>query len=187
MRKNYFLAMIFIMGLIGGCLVPKNKIMTTPVYPKLNFDSSIRELAIKDSSMESNNFFLNDTLFLKLFEHSQIYKDEAIEFLKEKDHNYQQLAICILSMQNLEINDYTDFSEAFTTLYEKGNIPEWLLANLMCPNFFKNDVIVKNYSKPKVIKLLERIKSNRTSSKELKQNVTEILSGQAWSELKNSE
>jgi hypothetical protein len=187
MRYNYFLVVFFIIGLIDACSMPKNKTMTTSIYPKLNFDSSVKELAAKDSNMESNNFFLNDTLFLKLFEHSKIYKNEAIEFLKEKGHNNQQLAICILSMQNLEISDYIDFAEAFTSLYEKGNIPEWLLFNLLCPNFFKNDVIVKNYRSPNVIQLLGRIKKNNTTSKELKQNVTEILSGQAWSELKNSE
>jgi len=187
MRYNYFLIVLFLIGLIGACSSSKNKTMITTAYPKLNFDSSITELAVKDSSMESNNFFLNDTLFLKLFEHSELYKEDAIVFVKKGGHSNQQLVICILTMQNLTINDYVSFAEAFITLYEKGNISEWLLFNLLNPNFLKNDVIVRNYSNQRVIKLLEKIKSSNTASKELKQNVTEILSGQAWNELKNSE
>jgi hypothetical protein len=188
MRFNYFFAVFFIICLIGACSSSNQKVKPIPINQKNNFDISIKiiDITIGDSGLDYHEEILTDSNFLILFEHSNAYKEDAIRYLRNSEHTSQQLLICILAMQNLEINDYIDFCEAFTMLYEKGNIPEWVLIVLISPNFLKKHVIIENYSNPKVIKLLERINNYSSASKELKQNVTEILSGQAWNELKMS-
>jgi len=189
MKYNYLLSVLFIIGLVGACSSSDQKIRSILMNQKKNFDSSINiiDKAIGDSGLDYHEEIVSDTNFLNLFEHSKIYKEDAIRFLKDSGHTSQQLLICILSMQNLGVNEYIDFSESFITLYEKGNIPEWVLIVLISPNFLKKHVVIENYNMPDVIKLLERVKSNCIASKELKQNITEILSGKAWSELKHSE
>ena len=75
------------------------------------------------------------------------------------------------------------FFKSIVELYDINHVSENVINFAILNRLNKKNQIIKNYSDPIVISLLKRIKDNKALSKEMKQTIDEILSGEIWNNL----
>ena len=194
MRRKFLQTLVIAFGLLficQGCSNQRFKPEKKSVSPadtdhrKIDFDDTILSINSKlDSNWTFNEEVLTDSEFVNIYKQGKAYKEEAIRFVTQKGQSVQKLKICILAMQDLELNDYVDFCEAVVEVFNKGDLPEYCLKTIVFPNFLKKHIIIENYDNQRVIELLNRIRDNKSISADFKDNIVNILSGKAWNNLK---
>lgn len=197
MKSNLYRLLIgvFFVSLCSGCsgsisspsakqdIDNKLTVMDTN-YQKVGFDTTILLIEKKAINNVSWDELFGIKEFVNLFEHSSFYIDSAIQFLEREEYTPAQKKISINSMQRVKLEEYVRLCEECKALYDAGKISENILEWAISPNFSNRHVIVRNYDKAVVIKLLNGIKSDSKISNEFKERIEKILSGKSLEGLK---
>jgi hypothetical protein len=114
--------------------------------------------------------------------------EDAIAFLSGEHINNTQQMVCLCAMQKLSKEDYVRFCNHLLILYDQIKVSEHTLeaAIMTPPSFPHNRIIVDNYRDPNVIKLLKNIEEDKKVKKEIKEYVSNILSGKAKKDLEST-
>jgi hypothetical protein len=154
-------------------------------FNKKNFDSLIVNIDTSiGTSLDYSEELLANPSFMEIYNHSNSYFGDALNFISKDSLSGWHPYVCILVMQNLPISEYMKFCNVYLNLFEKGKISEGILHVLIDPNFFKKRVIPKNFNNPEVIKFLNKVLDNGKVSNEFKVRIKTILSGEY---IKNAE
>lgn len=88
-------------------------------------------------------------------------------------------------MNRLPTSSYLDFAEKGVSLYEKDVIGEDLIKLILTFSFnHRVPVLISEFNDAKVKNVLSAAKSHPKATKQFKENIDNILSGNAYRELK---
>ncbi len=154
---------------------------------KKNFDSLMR---VTTNSMAGGLDFygelLTDTAFLELFEQYYAYFDDVKRLLATDKVTNDELIVCIMSMQNLDADDYAQICSTFVDLYNRHKISESMLETCIMPNFLNKHIVAENYKNPAIVKFLKGILKSNRLSQYFRTSLEETLSGKIWRGIESS-
>jgi hypothetical protein len=151
--------------------------------PDMKYEETILSIDAAVQNFESANFLFGEEKFVCLYENGKQFKEEAIKFLSSTTATQRQKLICIYSMQGLNLDDYISFAEGAAPLYQEGVINERLMDLIICANIPEKYILVRNYNNPKVKSLLQGITNYPNCSRDLKESIDKILTGETWNEI----
>ncbi|HZX59714.1 MAG TPA: hypothetical protein VFE54_13350, partial [Mucilaginibacter sp.] len=117
---------------------------------------------------------LLDKAFLEIFEHSPSYFDDATKLLSKQNVTDNQAIICVLAMQNLNLDDYVKLCYFYIKLNDCNNISDDTIERLIL-GYLDIHIISENYNDPKVIAVLNAFKNDRKTSPTVKNVIENIL------------
>ena len=179
-------ARIFVLFVLLGChniQVPVNRSNSSVIKMQYAIKISEIEQHLKSPGTYEELFF--DSNFLGLYENSITYVDSAIKYVAQVQYSDHKKAICILSLQRADIQNYLPFLDSCITCYQNEIISEDLLYMAIVPNFGKKRPVVKNYENPYERQLLEKMLNQSGLSNQFKSTITSILSGKLYKQLRD--
>ena len=153
---------------------------------KVNFSLTIDSIRLKCNNVETYDALFHYPSFKHIYENSSYYKDDAIEYLKDKTKDNISKEISICAMQRLPLVDYIELSEGCKKLYDEKYIDESVLSWEINSNFSNQKPVVMNYENKRVQLFLNEILNDNLVSSSLKSMVISIKNGQLYNFLRDS-
>ncbi len=157
-------------------------------YCKIHFDSLMA--VYKNIELDWYGELLADKGFAGVYEHGDLYEDDAVSFLSQGHAIVMQEVICLCTMQRLSTAAYVRFCNRLLLLYNQNKINAYTLEYAITspPSFPHNRIIINNYNNPEVIKLLKSLQNDeKITRKEIKAYIPDILSGKAKEDMDSSD
>jgi len=156
----------------------------TTKQQKMNFKETIDTIEKRVVDLTAAVDLFNVKEFINLFESPELYKSDALNFLSTDSNSTQQKMIAIYAMQKLPANEYINFFIRMTSMYLNDSLADdYLLLLVIAADFSSGSPIIRNYDNNEVVIALNKIKSDRKTSDNLKKWIDKILSGKSWKKM----
>ena len=180
MKKTSIILIIFVFAVFVTNASELHKYQYTN---SLGFEKRISIIHSKVVDL-TDIFVLHDVKeFNEVYFYPLKFKDSIIEFLK-KPASFENQVIAICSMTRLPLDEYVQILNSYFVLYRQNRIKEQLLERCIFNEFDTDNRVAKQYKNPSVRRLLTKMLTCKTLSKNFKINVKETLSGKWYNDLK---
>ena len=133
-------------------------------YKKKNFNALIQAIVTQSpKQMDVLEQYLDNKAFVEVFEHSSSYFPDVKKLLRARHFTTEQVFVCILTMQNLGINDYLELCNIYLKLYDNHLISEQMLEAVIIPNFLNKIILEENKDNSNVQIFLNSVLSRNIS------------------------
>lgn len=153
---------------------------------KLNYDSAVFKIMTKVVDLTSSSDLFGVQEFIALYEHPDVYQNEALAFLASDKYSYDEKSIAIYSMQKLELEGYKGFLGGIIKLFNEHKINESMVGLALSAPVNKRYIVIKNYDDEDISKMLRGLRDSSETSIAFKERIGNILSGKAWKGVKKS-
>lgn len=164
---------VFMTLIFGRCTSRRSD-----VYKKVHYEKELELIAHNLGELISPDEPLSYTPFSVLYQHADWYVEDAISVLRSQESTLLMKRLAVYNMQGVsKIDDYLTFFENLIMEFEAGNIEEDLCFDAMgTPPYI---LFLKHYKNDREQALLNRLSGCSRTSDNLREHISNILSGEA--------
>jgi|GEM_PF-4382373 len=144
-----------------------------------NHTTLFYEGVIKNTSKCDSTIFpdilLDSHDFIEISQNPTYYKDSCQIFLKNKVHSKIEKMTAILSMYNLDIDNYMYIANEAFQLYKIGDIDSFTMSFILACPFLNNSPVYRNHKNIKAVKFLNGLILEPQTPKMIKELATSFV------------
>jgi len=180
MKKIIYISFIFV---FFQCVkyntssIKKADIVEKKLYSYDNFIININIIFEKVVDLTVYDDLYGIEEFIDIYENPKSYFHLLIKLAKEENICAEKKVIATLAMLRLEQKYIVKLLIEYCNLYNKGEIDEQLISVLILGDFNNKKIVIRNYKKQEIKKILIKIRNISHTSLKLKTTINDILSG----------
>jgi len=152
----------------------------------IDFQQYFKDITKEITDLTDDGILLDSKKFRYLFNHIDGYTKEALEALSNPAFSDIDKHVVLFAIQGLELADLLSFAKQLQILLENRKISHRIFRKTLFPPYNWNTLLAEHFENQEVRQRLIAIRESTAVAPEVKQDINQLLSGQALEDIKEA-
>ncbi|OQW89619.1 MAG: hypothetical protein BWK78_07620 [Thiotrichaceae bacterium IS1] len=152
----------------------------------IDFQQYVKDITKEVTDLTDDGILLKSKKFRYLFNQIHWYTREALEALSSPTFSNTDKHVVVFAIQGLELEDLLSFAEQLQKLLENGKVSSRIFRETLFPPYNWNTLLAEHFENQEVRQRLIAIRESTAVAPEVKQDINQLLSGQALEDIKEA-